>query len=86
MSWNNLVLLKSLGGLGLRNMEKFGLALAPKSCWRMSFHNSLWSMVMRVIYLKSMLVVDLHMEEPKVTRGGSMNWRYLISGLQTLEK
>ena len=86
VSWNNLLLLKSLGCWGLHNMERFGLALAVKSCWSMFSHNSLWSLVMRVKYLKSLSVVGWLKQEPKVTRGGSVIWRNSVSGVQALEK
>jgi len=51
VSWNSICVSKEKGGLGVRRMREFNLALLEKWCWRMLVdRNDLWYRVLVARY------------------------------------
>ncbi|KAI4969081.1 hypothetical protein ZWY2020_046411 [Hordeum vulgare] len=82
MSWNKLLLPKSQGGLGFRDMRAYNQALLAKQMWRLLMSsNSLCASLLRAKYFPNGNLVDT-----VFTGNASAVWRGLEHGLQLVKK
>lgn len=82
VNWERLSLPKSVGGLGLRNLHSFNLAMLARQAWRLlQFPNSLCARVLSAKYFP-----DGQLLRAKSRNGISYAWRSILKGIKMLNK
>ncbi|XP_026417238.1 uncharacterized protein LOC113312716 [Papaver somniferum] len=83
IGWNNIRILKSLGGLGFRNLEHFNTAMLTKLAWKASNDdNSLCMQIVRAKYGKNDSL--LHLD--KLKDDSSWLWKSIYSGIEVVQQ
>lgn len=82
IAWEQLILPKSMGGLGFRDMRLFNQALLARQAWRLiQFPDSLCARLLKAKYFPNSELIDA------VFLGdSSVTWKSLEYGLQLLKK
>lgn len=82
IAWEQLILPKSMGGLGFRDMRLFNQALLARQAWRLiQFPDSLCARLLKAKYFPNSELIDV------VFLGdSSVTWKSLEYGLQLLKK
>jgi len=76
VAWNKICVSKESGGLGVRRMREFNIALLGKWCWRLLVDKgSLWYRVLVACYGEE----DGRLEAGVFLRGGG-RWRVFVIG------
>jgi hypothetical protein len=56
--WTKIAMLKDMGGWDIKNLSRFGKALAAKSVWHFLQNHSLWGCVLKAKYLQGISKID----------------------------
>jgi len=84
--WDCIVLPKSLGGWGLKNMFLFSKALAGKVAWRLISTNSLWTRVLQHKYIAPLSMLDWIRTEDKKRSRVSIIWKAILQAFEVISK
>jgi hypothetical protein len=83
--WKRIVILKSLGSWGLKNIHVFSKALAAKGGWRLLSTNILWTKVVIKKYIEPDTLESWIKRTQKTLRGASMIWKEVIKSFPVIE-
>ena len=79
VKWKKLVLPKSRGGWGIKNLDLFCKALVAKSFWRLVENpDTLWGRTMRKKYSPNDSIEEWFRQPTKSHKGGSMCWKAFV--------
>ena len=82
LSWENVCRTKKEGGLGLRDMEAFNMALLAKQGWRLlTEENTLMTRVLKGKYFPNNTFM-----EAKMSTNGSYTWKSILQAREILTK
>ena len=79
VKWMKIVLPKSRGGWGIKNLNLFCKALAAKSLWRLVENlDTLWGRIMREKYCPNASIEEWFHQPTKTHKGGSLCWKAFV--------
>jgi hypothetical protein len=85
LRWKRIVVSKSLGGWGLKNIHVFSKALAAKGGWRFLSKNSLWTKAVFKKYIELDTLESWIRRNKKTLKGASSIWKAVIKSFPVIE-
>jgi hypothetical protein len=75
VSWKHLIVLKKLGGWGLKNIFLFYKVVAAKSVWGIIEGSNLWPQFIEEKYVPNDSIVEWIQKLNKNVQNGSIVWK-----------